>query len=301
MKKQTYYPFRDRQRKENYLSYYAQEAAKLPVASDSRYVETTFGKTFVRIHGNQNNPALILLQGISSTSLIWKDYVEELSAKYCVYTIDNIYDVGLSMNTMPIKNIGNLLDWFNQVLAGLYLSKKINIIGMSYGGWVASQFALQYPQKIDKLILIAPAATVHPLRPIFMLKSLLMFFPFKTFVKHYIYWILQDMVDKGGAHKSFVDRYINELMLNKECFEYRPLVTPSVLEEDDLKKLKSTLLIIGENEKMYLAKHASQRVKNVAPDIEVNLISGVGHDLIFMQKDMIIKKIFEFLNPSNIG
>lgn len=48
-----------------------------------------------------------------------------------------------------------------QVLHNTLRSGKAVILGKSYGGLLAQEFALQYPQQIVSLVLFAPASTNH--------------------------------------------------------------------------------------------------------------------------------------------
>jgi hypothetical protein len=49
MEMSVYHPFRSAIAKEKYLKHYDMKTKNWPVASDSRMVETSFGKSFVRI------------------------------------------------------------------------------------------------------------------------------------------------------------------------------------------------------------------------------------------------------------
>ena len=55
----AYHPFRSVQAKEEYLAIYDRQAKQWPLESESRMVETSYGKTFVRISGPENAPPQI--------------------------------------------------------------------------------------------------------------------------------------------------------------------------------------------------------------------------------------------------
>jgi hypothetical protein len=46
----------------------------------------------------------------------------------------------------------------------------------------------------------------------------------------------------------------------------------------------------GESEKIYSAKAAVRRPNRVAPQIETEIIPGVGYDLTLIQADLVAKK-----------
>jgi pimeloyl-ACP methyl ester carboxylesterase len=70
----------------------------------------------------------------------------------------------------------------------------------------------------------------------------------------------------------------------------------TVLKDSELQSIKMpTLFLVGENEKIYSAQKAVQRLREVAPRIKTETIPHAGHDLAFVQADLVNRKILEFL------
>ncbi len=55
------------------------------------------------------------------------------------------------------------------------------------------------------------------------------------------------------------------------------------------------LYLVGENEKIYSAQEAVQRLNKVAPHIKTEVIPNAGHDLTIVQAEMVNRKVLEFL------
>jgi pimeloyl-ACP methyl ester carboxylesterase len=88
------------------------------------------------------------------------------------------------------------------------------------------------------------------------------------------------------------------MFMGSRCFKTLP-IKPTVLDDTDLQNIKvPTLYLVGENEKIYSGKKAIQRLNNVAPHIETELIPNAGHDLLIVQAEMVNKKVMEFLKQS---
>ncbi len=158
-----YYPFKSVKAKAQYLKYYDKRAKEWPVASESITVETPYGKTFVRISGPMNGPSLVLLPSTSASSLIWMSNIKALSEQYRVYAVDNIYDFGRSINKLNIKSSDDMMNWLDELFSALELGDSINLMGLSYGGWLTSQYTLNYPNRLNKVVWVAPAATLFEL------------------------------------------------------------------------------------------------------------------------------------------
>ena len=296
---QAYHPFRSPEKKEQYLAYYDNKAQQWPVASETQVIDTHHGQTFIRISGSVDAPVLVLLPGASASSLMWESSIKILSKHYRVYAVDNIYDVGRSVFTKNMKNAKDFVAWLNELFTILELGNNINLMGLSYGAWLTAQYALNFPERLNKIVLLAPAATVLPIQWEFIRRVMLFMIPLRYFVKSMMYWLLKDAVQKNKTYQMKVDEYIDEIMISRQCFKLKAPVSPTVLKDKEFKNIKTpTLFLVGENEKLYSAQEAISRLGNIAPQIETDIISDSGHDLLFVQNELVVNKIIEFLkNP----
>jgi len=114
-----HHPFRSAKAKEEYLALYDRMAARWPVASQTRLVETSHGQTFVRISGSADAPPLVLLPGFGANSLMWIPNVEELSRQFRTYAVDNIYDNGRSIYTRPLASAKDFVSWMDELFTAL--------------------------------------------------------------------------------------------------------------------------------------------------------------------------------------
>jgi uncharacterized protein (UPF0264 family) len=58
------------------------------------------------------------------------------------------------------------------------------------------------------------------------------------------------------------------------------------------------LFFVGENEKIYTAMKAIQRLNSVDPYIHTEIIPDAGDDLALVQTDMVNRKVLEFLKQA---
>jgi pimeloyl-ACP methyl ester carboxylesterase len=296
MEMTSYHPFRSAKAKEQYLKHYDMRAKKWPVVSESRTVETSFGQTFVRISGPVSAPPLVLLHGVNGNSLQWSLNVETLSEYYKVYAVDNIYDYGRSVYTQSIKSSDDFVNWLDELFSALELGDNINLMGLSYGGWLTSQYALRCPDRLNKIVLLAPVGTVLPLRTEWIMRAILCVLPHRYFTKSFVYWLVEDFVQKDEASLKMVEEWVDDSYMAMRCFKSKRMVDPTVLTDTELQSIKVPVLyLVGENEKIYSAEKAVQRLNKVAPQIRVEVIPNAGHDLTFVQADMVNKKVLEFL------
>jgi len=292
----AYHPFRSTTAKEQYLKLYDKRAKKWPVDSQTRSVDTSYGQTFVRMSGPVGAPPLVLLHGAGGNSLQWMPNIEALSQRYRVYAVDNIYDYGRSIYTKIIKDPDDIVNWLDELFSALELGNNINLIGLSYGGWLTSQYALRFPDRLAKIVLLAPAGTVLPIRLEWIMRAVLCLVPHRYFTKSFMYWLLEDLATKDEASRIILDEEVDATLVRIRSFKPSRLVNPTVLADEELNNIKvPALYLVGEHEKIYSAQKAIQRLHKVAPHIEAKVIPNAGHDLTIVQTDMVNTRILEFL------
>ena len=296
MRTSPFHPFRSLQAQKEYHAYYMERSRAWPVGSETKLIETPSGQTFVRISGESSNPPLVLLPGSLATSLSWIPNIAALSSRHKTYALDSIYDFGLSARRRKIKNREDIIAWLDEVLTALIPTGTFNLMGLSYGGWVASQYALCHPERLHKLVLLAPAMTVLPVSFPLIFRALLSRLPFAEFHRRFYYWLLHDAVQSGSSGQAFVDEAIADWKTAERCFSPMPMIPATILNNEAWQSFRiPVLFMVGENEKMYPAQKAVSRLNRVAPRIETEVIPRAGHDLTFAQTEMVSGKILNFL------
>ncbi|MGA3012464.1 MAG: alpha/beta fold hydrolase [Bacteroidales bacterium] len=114
-------------------------------------------KLFFR-HMGQGNP-VIILHGLLGLSDNWVSFGRQLSTDFEIF-IPDLRNHGQSPHD-PVFNfpslVKDLLDFINDL--GL---KRLNLIGHSLGGKTAMSFALEYPDRINKLVVVDIAPRKYP-------------------------------------------------------------------------------------------------------------------------------------------
>lgn len=300
MNNPSYQPFRSEQAKQAYLSLYDERAKNWSVPSETKTIDTTFGQTFVRISGPENGTPLILLAGAGTTSLIWNDNIEAFSKDYRTYAVDSLIHtgtVGRSVYTREIENADQATDWLNQLFDGLGLTDGINLSGISYGGWLSGEYALRYPHRTNKIVLLAPAGIVLPFGLAFTAWTMLVtFLPYRLVYERFFHWLLSDVV---SHEPEFLDAFVEEYLVSSRSFvrpNFIKMVKPSPLTDEELRSIEvPTLVLMGENEVIYSPQKAMKRLETVAPHIQKEIIPHASHGLTISQKELIERKILDFL------
>ena len=120
------------------------------------YAELNGIKIAYEIHG-EGYP-LILLHGFAMYKEFWKWQVKELSKEFRVVTLD-IRGCGKSDHPTEQYSMEDLADDIKELLDYLNID-KVHLGGHSFGGMIAQHFALNYPNNLNKLILMSTFANL---------------------------------------------------------------------------------------------------------------------------------------------
>jgi pimeloyl-ACP methyl ester carboxylesterase len=281
--------------KKEYLDFYDHQAEHWPVPSASRFVDTSFGRTFVRVQGPIDGEPLVLLPGDTETSLSWLPVVTEFSQTFRTFAIDHVYDNGRSVYTRKMSRPSDFVNWLDQVFDKLEL-EALNLVGYSYGAWQSALYALSHASRVKKLVLIAPSSTVLSPSPTMLLRAILYYvLPFRFVTKSYFYWYGPEAI-KRDRTRSRVDEMIEEDLLARRCFKRRSFVAPTRLTDQQWKRLQTpTLFLIGDQDRTYSVERAVGRLRLVAPMVESDIAPNTDHYALLVSPGWVSKKAIRFL------
>ena len=294
------HPFKSAAKRDRYLANYDARAARWPVPAKEVLVDTSWGQTFVRISGPEDGPVLVLLPGANGTSLMWEPNVAAWSEDYRVFAVDNVFDFGRSVYVRNMTTPEDFIDWLDELLGRMALEEDVNLLGLSYGGWIAGQYGLAHPERLSRLVLVAPAATVAWFSGDFITKGILCLIPLPHFTKSMVRWALHDAAEGTPEERRMVEEAEENAWLGLRSFKLKQMVHPTVLTDEEWRSFRvPVLFLVGENEVIYsiTGAEAVARINRVAPKIETELFPGCGHDLSLVQADRFNKRVLEFLQP----
>ncbi|BAV42225.1 alpha/beta fold hydrolase [Mycobacterium ulcerans] len=125
-------------------------------------------KRAFRIAGS--GPAILLIHGIGDNSTTWTGIHAKLAQRFTVIAPD-LLGHGRSDKPRADYSIAAYANGMRDLLSVLDI-ERVTIIGHSLGGGVAMQFAYQFPQLVDRLILVGAGGVTKDVNVVFRLASL---------------------------------------------------------------------------------------------------------------------------------
>jgi len=167
--KEFQFVFKSPQAEAAYMAAYDRALANWPVPYETIYVPTEYGDTFMIVSGPEDGEPIILIHGMGSNAADWKVNFAALASTYRVYALDII---GYANKSKPVKVFSDraeFAEWITSILDALKI-EKTHMLGYSLGGFLTVSYAIEKPERLKKIVLLAPAATFIPFSKAYHLK-----------------------------------------------------------------------------------------------------------------------------------
>ena len=282
--------FRSAQGESEFLAAYDAAIRLWPVPLQRRNLHTRFGRTHVITCGDESAPPLVLLHCALMTSAVWGPAIGELAARFRVHAVDVIGDMGRTVPADPPGTHAQFAGWLAEVCDGLGIERAL-LVGWSFGGFVAANFALHYPARVERHGLLAPFAVFT--RP--GAGFLAGFLPLLIRKRGMSRWFERKLSASGGFGPAEYSELLWQRFKNGRV-QFR--TGPRVFFDSELRELTMpVLLLVGEKEFLYDARAAVDRARRLLPKGEAHLLRDCNHAMIPDQADLVMELLVEFLIP----
>ncbi|MEP7357908.1 MAG: alpha/beta fold hydrolase, partial [Anaerolineales bacterium] len=286
-------PFKTVESADRYRAAYAATLALWPVPHAALDIPTRFGTTHVNAAGESGLPPLILIHGFAASSTQWYPNIAALSGRFRVYALDVVNQMGLSVSTRPLKTRADCAGWLIEVMDGLELERAA-VAGHSYGGWLSLNLALAAPERVERLVLLSPAAAIAPLAMRFLVSFLLVFIrPSRRRLYRFMQSLASTPLVEGEA---MVEQLVAAIPAFRPTQQAGPVV--SKLSDQELRRLSMpVLLLVGEQDITCQPRRVIERARRLIPRVRAELIMGGGHLFTFDRPAATAARVLEFLGP----
>jgi pimeloyl-ACP methyl ester carboxylesterase len=135
--------------------------ASLPAQFDEWQIELHGRRVIYRVAGS--GPPIVLIHGMLNSSSHWRAVALDLASEYTVIAPDLIGH-GDSAAPRGDYSLGAHAASIRDLLAAIGIDRA-TIVGHSLGGGVAMQFFYQFPQRVERLVLISSGGLGREVKP----------------------------------------------------------------------------------------------------------------------------------------
>jgi pimeloyl-ACP methyl ester carboxylesterase len=275
----------------------AHDASRQRVLHDRVHVQA------VVIHGYRrvfriagSGPALLLLHGIGDSSRTWAEIIPTLARNHLVIAPD-LLGHGDSDKPRADYSVAAYANGMRDLLSALDI-ETVTLVGHSLGGGVAMQFAYQYPERTERLVLVSSGGAGRCVSPLLRAAALPgaglavggLRLPGARLVVNAAIEILERLDTGLGVDAEDLARVVDALpdatarsafiRTLRSVVDWRGQIV-TMADRAYLTEAMPLCVIWGEEDRVIPASHAATAAE-LAPGARIELIANAGH---FPHKD----------------
>ncbi len=253
---------------------------------------------FVTVHGHRrayrmmgSGPPLLLLHGIGDSSRGWRPLMPALAEHHTVIAPD-LLGHGESAKPRADYSVAAYANGMRDLLEILGI-ERATIVGHSLGGGVAAQIAYQYPERCERLVLVATGGVSRDVSPILRVAAA----PFAELSLPFVHLsptrigvvaalqVLKRVGSDLGKDADEVNRVLRGLPTGearsafthtlRSVVDWRGQIV-TMLDRSYLVDDIPLLVMWGDRDSIIPVAHA-HRVKEALPSAQLEIFPGAGH------------------------
>ncbi|MEJ1993144.1 MAG: alpha/beta hydrolase [Maritimibacter sp.] len=268
------------------------------------FVELSGGMTHYQWHGPRSPNVLVLIHGLSYPSWVFDGVIRGLVAMgYHVLTYD-LYGRGYSDRPKGRQSLDFHIRQLDELLVEVGVTGPVSLLGYSMGGMIASTLAAKQPDRVERLILVAPAGlnyTPFPLTQRAVALGPLGAWLWGMFAGRSLQRAAQQQHDAGSVIEDLPRRVSQELntrgylpaLLSSEHFTLTRTLEEPLTEVQAM--YIPTLAIWGEKD-IIVPQTAPGLMSKWHRTAQQDVIAGAGHGLIHTHPRQILSAVKAFQN-----
>ncbi|MHA1383615.1 MAG: alpha/beta fold hydrolase [Candidatus Helarchaeota archaeon] len=244
---------------------------------------------------------LLLIMGLGTKMTGWRlqiQYFKKRGMKVIAY---DARGVGKSSRPDYPYTMEMFVNDAIELIDNLGIDRKIHLCGISMGGMVAQHFALQYPERLKTLILLATTSKTNVKPLIENIKMMEQMDEDQKIKSMMAVLFSREFYKKAKNDKNFYETYKKDMLTDPTRVEDYINQSKAIQNHDTIDKLHKieipTLVIAGTKDLLLPPRHSKVLHKNI-PNSELRIIEGVGHALTMEAADKINPIIMDFINKN---
>lgn len=285
--------FRTEEGREEYAASYAAAMERLPEPTRTMDLDTDFGKVrvyeFSSARTRESTP-IVLLPGRTSGVPMWEANLPGLAEERTVYALDALGDAGMSVQTRRIGDAADQAAWLDQALARLG-EPKVHLVGHSFGGWLAANYAARHHERVASLSLLEPVFVFGGLRWQVYVKSIPASVPFLPQS-----WRAATLSDFGGAEEIDPNDPVTRMISDATEHYAVRLPLPERLSPEQLQGLPMPVYAaMASDSAMHDSDAASRVARENVRDLRIRTWQGATHSLPMEFPDRLNRALLDFV------
>ena len=260
----------------------------------------TIDGVHTRVVSSGQGRSLVLIHGLGGPQM-WERVAEPLASQFSVVSFEL---PGFDEDSFPGRSFSTdkYARFISRGIEKLELNDVI-LCGISYGGQIAIVVAASYPERISRIVLIAPTGIASPA---WFAQSNFTWGIIESLLRHTAlrsrtildFASKRSFYDIANRPDDFIDRFRRQLKRNNGGTTYLHCLRNALACDVDVRRIlrelhAPTLLMWGENDKVVPVAMASE-FQTILRSSKVIIIPKCGHSLPLEKPDELCSSIIQF-------
>jgi 2-succinyl-6-hydroxy-2,4-cyclohexadiene-1-carboxylate synthase len=276
----------------------------------SGHLQVDRQKIWWEYHGSGDREAICLLNGLAMHTKAWYGFLPLLTDEYDVI----LYDF-LGQGESSKEDVPYFIDEFARYLALIMDElgiERIHPMGISYGGFIALEFARLYPERLHTLVLSGILASREKLFDMYQDISLRFYRDDeKTFelYTHYMYEkifserFVKNISDQqlAAMRQRFYDRYVDHRYCLIRLTEAQNPFFANIEERvEGYRKVNAPTLILAGAHDRAIPLWQQEKLVDIFPNCRYELVPESGHVVYIERPDIFYPALKRFMAAKSI-
>jgi 3-oxoadipate enol-lactonase len=242
-------------------------------------------------------PALVLLHALGASSASWELQIPALVEAGLRVIAPDLRGFGQTKFTGREVTIARMAGDVDALMKALGL-EQAHVLGLSMGGTVALQFALDYPQRVDRLVLVNTFSRLRPANP-----GEWAYFAARFLVLHFLGLpqqgrLVARRVFPRPEQAVFRQELLREILqADPRCYRAAVRSLARFNLDNRLGEIKRPVLVVTGEDDNTISPHVQGRLAAAIPTARQVVIPNAGHAVIVDQASTFNRTLLEFLCP----
>ena len=250
-------------------------------------------RIYYETHGNREDTPVVLLHGLGADHSMWNLQIQKYQQMNLFLIVPDVRGHGRSSRVGEFR-IEDAARDLAAILESMNL-KKVSIAGVSMGGLVAQRFAIDFPEKVERLVIVDSFSSNSDWRVRF--NGRLALFLTKLFSKVVLIKIVDSAYGGKREEMQNIRKYFREQILSQDMDQLinarRAVNRFDVLDELENIRLP-TLVLVGDHHGKIAIKMAEETAKGIK-NARFKVLEGGGDPSNMMAPELFDRNVVEFI------
>lgn len=266
--------------------------------SATGYAQAPDARLYYEVYGS--GPPLVLIEGLGVATWLWEQQIDAFAEHFTVVAFDN-RGVGRSDKPDGPYTIVQMADDVGALLDALDIDRA-HVLGVSMGGFIAQEFALRHPERVDRLVLVSTSAGGATHVPMSQATLLRLFAPHDDPREYVRQRLPLAFTATYLADSMAVEHLIAQRLRNPQppaAYQAQVAAGATFDAAARVHEIQTPALVAAATDDLLVPVDNAHRLADALPEATLRIYDGLGHQFFVEQPEPFNQDVIAFLQAAD--